>query len=98
MHRLVGVANMAIELGLGDGIGAETERPGIEVARLWLQLVEVDGSAIEPARRAGLETGQVKADRSQAVAQSFRGAVPCPAPSGLGLAHVHERLEEGPRR
>src|SRR5205814_1382498 len=64
------------------------------VARLQLRLAEVDGPAVEPARGARLEAGQLEATRSEAVAERLGAAVASPAAAGGGLAGVHDRLEE----
>ena len=57
----VGVGDMAIELRLQNAVGSETERPRLGVSRLTFDAVEVDGPAIEPARRAGLEARKLEA-------------------------------------
>ena len=57
-------------------------------------LREVDGSAVEPAGRAGLEAGQLEAAGRQAVAECFGGLIAGPAAAGLGLARVHEGFEK----
>ena len=65
VDRLVGVGDVAIELRLRDPVGREAERPRIVVAGLQLALREVDGAAVEPAGRAGLEARELEAAASR---------------------------------
>ena len=53
--RLVGARDVARHLRVGDPVGQERERPGRHVAVLDHQGLPVDGAAVEPRRRAGLE-------------------------------------------
>ena len=78
VDRLVGVGDVAIELRLRDALGREAERPRLGVAGLRLALVEVDGAAVEPAGRAGLEAGQLEAAAGQAVAERLGGLIARP--------------------
>ncbi len=55
MGRLVGAGDAALDLGLCDALGQRRERLGRLVARLHLDRAPVDGAAIEPRRRPGLE-------------------------------------------
>src|SRR5262245_60787568 len=97
MDGFVGIGDMAIELGLGNLFGRETEGARVEVARLWFELVEINSPAVEPTRRTCLETGELKARGGQTAAQSLRRAFSGPAAYCFRLAHVHERLQESAR-
>ena len=83
-----------ISCGCVDAVGREAERLRLVVAGLRLALGEVDGAAVEPAGRAGLEASQLEAAGGEAVAERLGGAVAGPAAARLGLAGVHDRLEE----
>src|SRR5207249_2694245 len=77
-----------------DPLGGEAEWPRIGIAGLRLALGEVDGPAIEPARRSRLKASQLETARRQAVAERFSRLISCPAAARLGLAGVHEGFEE----
>src|SRR5271166_4374485 len=94
VYGLVGMGNVTIELRLVNAFGGEAERARLEIAGLRLEPVEVDGSTVEPAGRAGFESGQLKSTGAEAVAQEFGRLVSRPSSAGLGLTHVHESFEE----
>ena len=73
-------------------------RTSVFVAGLKFDLAEVDRPPVNPARRSGLETRQFEAAFGERIAQRLRGRIAGPTALGLGLAGVHERFEEGPRR
>ncbi len=58
----VGRGDVAVELRLIDPVGQEREGDRVVVARLGLQAFEVDGPAVEPGGRAGLEPMQLEAE------------------------------------
>src|SRR5262249_11977001 len=97
MHLFVRVGDVAVKLRLSDALGRKAERPRVGVTGLPFALCEVDGTAVEPARRAGLEAGELKAAGGEAVAERFGGPVAGAAAARLGLAHVHQRFEKRPR-
>ena len=91
---LVGVGDVAIDLRLANAVGGEAEGPGVVVAGLTFRFREIDGPAIEPAGRSGLETGELKPAAGEAVAERFGGAVAGASAARLGLAGVHDGLEK----
>src|SRR5581483_10459411 len=76
------VGDMAIELRLRDVLGRETEGSRVGIAGLRFAFGEVDGAAIEPAWRAGLEAGELKAAGGEAIAERLGGLVAGPAAAG----------------
>jgi len=95
VYRFIGVGNVANELLLRDAFRGKAEGRGSGVAWLHFRFREINGSAIDSARRSGLEAGQLEAARLQAVAQRLRGLVPCPAPFGLAFTSgMHERFQK----
>src|SRR2546423_1397816 len=61
-------------------------------------MLEINSPAIQPAWRAGLESCQLKAQRREVIAQGLGRLVSSPAAPRFRFAHVHQGLEEGPRR
>src|SRR5262245_601107 len=94
MHGFIGVSDVAIELALRERVGREAEWSGIRVAGLNFQLAEVNGSAVEPTRRTGLESRQLKATARQAIAERLGGLVTSPSSLRLCLSHMHDGLEK----
>src|SRR5262249_36976279 len=94
VHLLVGVGDVAIELRLRDPRGGEAERPRLGVAGLYLGPGEVDGAAVEPARRAGLEAGELEATRCEAVGERFGRRIAGAAAARLRFAHVHQGFKK----
>jgi hypothetical protein len=67
------------------------------VARLHVELREIDRPRRQPAGRAGLEAVDRDAGPLEGLAHARRGALPRPATGGPGLARVHHGLEKGAR-
>ena len=86
----------AVDLVAGEGFAEEGERLRVGVARLAFEAGGVDRSGGEPAGGAGLEAVETDAGLGQAAADPRGRSLPCPSPRRLGLAGVHDRLEEGP--
>ena len=86
----------AVDLVAGEGFTEEGERLRIGVARLAFEAGGVDRSGGEPAGGAGLEAFEADAGLGQAAADPRGRPLPCPSPRRLGLAGVHDRLEERP--
>ncbi len=91
----VGRRDVTVELRTRDPPGQEREGDRVVVARLAHQAVEVDGPAVEPRGRAGLEPSQLEAERQEAPGEPIGRGVAGAAARGLDLAGVHQRLEEG---
>ena len=98
MDARIGGGDVAIELGLIDLFRQEREGDGFLVARLGLQLREVDRPAIEPGWRPRLEPTEFEAQRPQARREPLGRGVPRASSRRLDLPGVHERLQEGPGR
>ncbi len=96
VDRLVGVGDVAVELRLRDALGGEAERPRLGVARLRLELGEVDGAAVEPARRAGLEAGELEAAGGEAVAERLGRPSPARPPRVLASPMCMRALRNVP--
>src|SRR5437762_7059830 len=92
------VQNVAVDLRAFDRFGLEGKRHRRFVAALELESREVDALAIEPWRRAGLQTAPGKADGFQGVGE-IAGRRLADATGRLLLrADVNEAIEERPGR
>ncbi len=67
------------------------------VARLRFQPRIVDGAAVEPSGRAGLEPAHAKTQRIKALAEPDRGRFANAPRRNARLAHVDHALQEGAR-
>src|SRR5207249_4080026 len=83
VDRFVRLGEVADDLWDGDAVRGEAERPRRVVAGGDGELGEVDGAAVEPARGAGLEPGQLEPAPGEAVAHPLGDAVRGPAAGRL---------------
>ena len=65
-------ADVALDLRPVDLLGQERERRGLGIAGLRLELRPVDGAAVQPRRRAGLQARPLQAQGPQLIAQQLR--------------------------
>ncbi len=96
MNGRIGRGDVAIELVLNDPVGQERERDRFGVSRLRFQAGEIDGPAVEPGRRSGLEPAELETEAEQAAGKSGGRRVASPPAGRLDLAGVHQGLEERP--
>src|SRR4051812_30191668 len=81
MGGVVGSGNPAMNLGVVDMVGKRGERLRRLVPRLRLHCLPIDGAAVEPRRRSGLEPSEDKAQAFQSKRQA----------GGRRLAHTPGR-------
>ena len=73
-----GAGDPARHLPAVDPIGEEGKRLGLVVAQLQFGLGVVDRAAVDPRRRAGLESAQLEAEPQQSAGSARRwSARPC---------------------
>ena len=82
----------------GVPVGEERKWLRLVVAGLQLGVRVVDGAAIEPRRRAGLETCQSEAEPRECAADAGRRAFAGAATGCFHFAGVHQRLQESAGR
>ncbi len=81
--------------GLLDALGQRRERLRRLVAGLHLDRAPVDGAAVEPRRRAGLEAAERKSEPLQRERQADRRRLADAAGRGLALADMDQAAQEG---
>ena len=96
MGRLGGAGNAAFDLRIADSFGQHGERLRRLVARLHFNRRPVDGAAVEPWRRSGLEPAQLKPEPLQRRRQAERRRLPDPAGRRLPLADMNQSAQKGP--
>ena len=94
VRRRRGAGDRALHLRIGDALGQHRERLGRIVALLHLQRRPVDGRAVEPRRRAGLEPAQRKARAFERPGKAERRRLADPAGRDLPLADMDEAAQE----
>jgi hypothetical protein len=94
VRRLVGPHLVALDLARRERRGAQRERQRLRIARLRLQLREVDRVAPQPRRRSRLQPPQREAESAQALADAFRARGAFAPAHRLPLAHMHEPAHE----
>ena len=92
--RPVGAGDAALDLRVLDALGQRRERLRRIVARLHLEARPVDGAAIEPRRRAGLQPAERKADAFKRLRQPERRRLADPAGRDLLLADMDQAAQE----
>src|SRR5262249_6156403 len=95
--RIVGAGDAALDLGIVDALGQHRERLRRLIAWLHLHRGPVDGAAVEPRRRSGLEPSQRKSEPLQGERQAKCGRLAHPACRRLPLADMDEPAQEGSR-
>ena len=81
-----------------DPVGHDRERLRRIVARLHFNSGPVDCRAIEPRRRAGLQSSERKADPLEGSREPHRRSLPDPAGGPVLLAEMDKSPQEGPGR
>ena len=94
VRRLGGAGDAALDLGLLDALGQRRERLRRLVAGLHLDRGPVDGAAVEPRRRAGLEATERKPDPLQRERQTDRRRLADAAGRRLALADMDQAAQE----
>src|SRR6516225_6704890 len=89
-----GAGNPTLNLGVGDGVGQGREWFGWRVAGLHLDRSPVDGAAIEPRRRAGLESPQRKPQPLERDGEADARPLPNAPSRDLLLADMNETTQE----
>ncbi len=87
--------DVALNLAGGDPAGEKREGLGRIVAGLRLETRPIDGAAVEPRRRSGLETAQAESKPLQGLGKAKRRRLAYPARRDLLLADMNEAAEEG---
>ena len=80
--------------GVVISLGQKRERHRIVVGRLHFEARPVDGAAVEPRRRAGLQPPELQAQRVEPLGKLERRGFADPAGRDFLLAHMDEAVEE----
>ena len=94
--RLGGPGDAALDLRVLDPLGQHRERLRRLVAGLHLDRRPVDGGAVDPRRRPGLEPAERKAEALQRQRQSDRRRLPDPAGRRLPFADMDQPAQKRP--
>src|SRR5262245_35316413 len=95
VQRLVGEADVAIQLFLSNGFGRKRERCWSVVRRLALESVPIYCPAIEPRRRAGLQAADAKPVLLKCIGEFNRRRLAGPATLIGLLTSVNSAVQEG---
>src|SRR5262249_29251103 len=90
--------NAALNLGVIDALRQHRERLRRLVARLHLHCGPVDGAAVKPRRRSGLEPPERESQSLQSQRQAKRRRFPNASRRRLPLADMDAPAQEGSRR
>src|SRR6478672_5016082 len=95
MGGVVGAGNPAMDLGVMDMVGKRRERLRWLVPRLRLHCAPIDGTAVEPRRRPGLEPSEHKAQALQCQRQTGGRRFSHTARRDLMFSNMDETAQEG---
>ena len=94
MGRLGGAGDAALDLAVLDALGQRRERLRRLVAGLHLDARPVDGAAVEPRRRAGLEPAERKSEPLERRDRPDRRRLADPSGRGLAFADMDQAAQE----